>query len=122
MRKKIGFKFASATFSTVDGSDFVPKLRLLLQGYESEMRRLGLVDIYDLEQFMLYCSYVSRNIVELGVIDFDDRFSIDEVETCIGNEYVAAGFVDCMRNCVRTAASFLICEGLSFASATCPAR
>lgn len=94
MRKKIGFKFASATFSTVDGSDFVPKLRLLLQGYESEMRRLGLVDIYDLEQFMLYCSYVSRNIVELGVIDFDDRFSIDEVETCIGNEYVAAGFVD----------------------------
>ena len=66
MRKKIGFKFASATFSTVDGSDFVPKLRLLLQGYESEMRRLGLVDIYDLEQFMLYCSYVSRNIVELG--------------------------------------------------------
>ena len=40
------------------------------------------------------CSYVSRNIVELGVIDFDDRFSIDEVETCIGNEYVAAGFVD----------------------------
>ena len=94
MRKKIGFKFASATFSTVDGSDFVPKLRLLLQGYESEMRRLGLVDVYDLEQFMLYCSYVSRNIVELGVIDFDDRFSIDEVETCIGNEYVAAGFVD----------------------------
>lgn len=94
MRRKIGFKFASATFSTVDGSDFVPKLRLLLQGYESEMRRLGLVDIYDLELFMLYCSYVSRNIVELGVIDFDDRFSIDEVETCIGNEYVAAGFVD----------------------------
>lgn len=94
MRKKIGFKFASATFSTVDGSDFAPKLRLLLQGYESEMRRLGLVDIYVLEQFMLYCSYVSRNIVELGVIDFDDRFSIDEVETYIGNEYVAAGFVD----------------------------
>ena len=94
MRKSIGFKFASATFSTVDGSDFVPKLHLLLQGYESEMRRLGVVDIYDLEQFMLYCSYVSRNVDELGVIDFDDRYSIDEVETCIGNEYVAAGFVD----------------------------
>ena len=94
MRKSIGFKFASATFSTVDGSDFVPKLHLLLQGYESEMRRLGVVDIYDLEQFMLYCSYVSRNVDELGVIDFDDGYSIDEVETCIGNEYVAAGFVD----------------------------
>ena len=44
MRKKIGFKFASATFSTVDGSDFEPSCAAS-RGYESEMRRLGLVDL-----------------------------------------------------------------------------
>lgn len=93
MRKKTGFKFTPSV-STYDGKDLAPKLQRLLRAYASEMRQHEPTDTIDLSAFMLYCSYVSRNADELGLVDFDLSFSIDEVRNRLGNAYVAANFVD----------------------------
>lgn len=94
MRKKIGFKFASFSVSTPDGKDLAPKLQKLLWSYMDKMRPCDPTDILDLSAFMLYCSYVSRNVDELGLDDFDLDFLIDETRERLGNVYVATDFVD----------------------------
>lgn len=94
MRKKIGFKFSSLSVSTPDGKDLAPRLQKLLWSYADERRRYELSEMLDLSAFMLYCSYVSRNADEFGLVDFDISFSIDEVRESLGNTYVAANFVD----------------------------
>ena len=93
MRKKIGSKFASISVSVPDGEDLAPKLKKLLRSYAGEMRRTTPRSI-DLSAFMLYCSYVSRNVDELGLEDFDLSFSVDEAGDRLGNAYVATTFVD----------------------------
>ena len=94
MRKKIGSKFASVSVSVPDGEDLAPKLRKLLRSYAGEMRRDDPNEVLDLSAFMLYCSYVSRNVDELGLEDFDLSFSVDEAGDRLGNAYVATTFVD----------------------------
>lgn len=94
MRKKIGSKFASISVSVPDGEDLAPKLKKLLRSYAGEMRRDDPGEAIDLSAFMLYCSYVSRNVDELGLEDFDLSFSVDEAGDRLGNAYVATTFVD----------------------------
>lgn len=94
MRKKLGFKFASVSVAAPDGKELVPRLKKLLWSYADAMRPCEPTDTFDLSAFMLYSSYVSRNADELGIEDFDLNFSIDEVVNCLGNEYVAASYVE----------------------------
>lgn len=94
MRKKLGFKLASITVSTADGESLAPKLADLLWDYMGRMRSsVDMSDAFDFAAFMLYCSYVSRNAEDLGVIGLDMEYSIDEVKDNLGNKYVAGDFI-----------------------------
>ena len=94
MHKKLGFKFASITVSTADGDSLAPKLANLLWDYAGKMRSsVDMVKAFDFATFMLYCSYVSRNAEDLGIVDLDMEYSIDEVKENLGNKYVAGDFI-----------------------------
>lgn len=94
MRKRVGFEFASLSVSTPDGKNLAPKLQKLIWSFFSEMRPYDPNDKLDLASFMLYCSYVSRNVDDLGLDGFDPSYSIDEVKDKLGNKYVASEFVE----------------------------
>ena len=85
MRKRVGFEFASLSISTPDGKNLAPKLQKLIWSFFSEMRPYDPNDKLDLASFMLYCSYVSRNVDDLGLDGFDPNYSIDEVKDKLGN-------------------------------------
>lgn len=94
MRRKIGFKFASIAVSTPDGEELGVKLTNMLWSYVDKMRSsVDPSDVFDFAAFMLYCSYVSRNAEDLGVVEFDEDYSIDEVKDSLGNKYVASDFI-----------------------------
>lgn len=94
MRKKLGFKFASITVSTADGDSLAPKLTSLLWDYTGKMRSsVDMGKAFDFAAFMLYCSYVSRNAEDLGVVGLEMEYSIDEAKDSLGNKYVAGDFI-----------------------------
>ena len=92
MQKTIGFKNASITVSAPDGKDLAPKLKKVIWEYMSEMRGYSPTDNLDITALMLYCSYVSRNADDLGIEDFNFRYSIDRVLDLLGNQYLAMDF------------------------------
>ena len=116
MRKKMGFKFASITVGYPDGKKLAPKLRKLLWDYCDAIkpyydRGEGIV----LSAFLLYCSYVSRNHYDLTLDDLFYDFEIDGVRDCLGNDYLAAEFIDYYAGLHEQDPSLLDLRGTTFA-------
>ena len=94
MPKMIEKNSTSPDFTSSEEKVFTAKLQMLLWSYMNEMRSHEPEEIRDFSFFLLYCSYVSRNVDNLGLDDFDPKYSIDEVRDRLGNEYLASEFVD----------------------------
>ncbi len=112
MRKKIGFKYALLSLSTLDGEELEPRLKNLIREYMDAMRFCDSSDALDLAVFMTYCSYISRNADDLGLRAFDSGYSVDGVIEALGNKYLASDFVEYYAGVCTQNASFPDLRGI----------
>ncbi len=112
MRKKIGFKYALLSLSTLDGEELEPRLKNLIREYMDAMRFCDSSDALDLAVFMTYCSYISRNADDLGLRAFDSGYSVDGVIEALGNKYLASDFVEYYAGVCTQNASFPYLRGI----------
>ena len=95
MKKKNGAKYAFVAIPTPDKKHLDIKLQNLLWEFLDTQRSCrSSARALKLATFLFYCAYVSRNAEYLGIKDFDNDFSIDEVAENLGNKYLASAFIE----------------------------
>ena len=94
MRTKIGDKFASITLNTKDENVEQGIYNLLASFNRSRRAETGTRSDDDaLGVYLLYCTYVSRNIGWLDPEGYDPVFDVEDIGINMGESYVAGEFL-----------------------------
>ena len=106
---------SAASADSIANSDFSKnQQKEQMREAMSRLRRFDFAGGLDLVAFLDYCSYVSANSNTLGIEDFDTRYSINEVGHNLGNEYLAADFVEYYAGLCSTNPALPDLRGITF--------
>lgn len=95
MKKKIGGNKFYITVKTENDRNVKERLTRLITEFANLYRRKGYsyADIMSAIEYLLYCVYVSKNVEELAIVEFDSDYEFDSVKHALGNDYVARDYL-----------------------------
>lgn len=95
MKKKIDENKFSITVKTENNRNFKERLTKLITEFASLYHRKGFnyADLMPAIEYLLYCTYASKNVEELGIVGFEDNYKFDAAKHALGNDYVAKDYL-----------------------------
>lgn len=95
MKKRIDENKFSITVKTENNRNFKERLTKLITEFASLYHRKGYsyADLMPAIEYLLYCTYASKNVEELGIVGFEDNYKFDAAKHALGNDYVAKDYL-----------------------------